>query len=167
MRKMDKLSLDERRRKTSRDVSYYNRFLWQRYTLAFLFFFNLNLAIFTLGTSPFFVVPLVLLVLTALGLFENVKLYANPSNQVKKTKVAFKAQLVLASLMLVSIPSEGIFKFMFPFLNYQKDALILIFIVATLMIVVGLLNLSTINKIARNEDNYFKKVVTVMDKYSK
>lgn len=159
------MSLKERRQKTTKDVSSYNRFLWQRYSLAFLFFFNLNWMIFTLGSSSFFIVLLVLLVLCVLGLFEHVKLYGTHNKQLTKTKVVFTAQLGIAILMLISLLSEWLYKMMFPFLKYQQNALILVSIISLAIVVMCLLNLNTMNKIAQNKDSYYKKVVTVMNKY--
>lgn len=163
---MDKLSLQERRKKTTKDVSLYNRFLWQRYSLAFLFFFNFNWIILTLGSSYFFVIPVVLLILCTRGLFEHIKIYGNHTNHLEKTKTIFKAQVISSIFMLMALLYERLFKFVFPFLKYQSDALILVGILSIAIVAMSLWNLHVINKIAKNKDSYFKKVITVMNKYS-
>lgn len=162
---MDKLDLKKRRKKTSREVGLYNRFLWQRYSLAFLFFFNFNWLIFTIGSTSFFIIPLILLIACILGLFEHVKLYGKHDNQLLKTKLSFKVQLIVIAIMLVSQLDKGIFHYIFPFLKFQKESFFLVSIGAIVLTIICLVNLYAISQISRNKDSYYRKVVKVINKY--
>lgn len=146
------------RMKQSKDVLFFNRFLWLRYTLAAMFFINLNWLLFSLGYS--IVLPLLLLILGLLSLFEQVMIYGKRD---KKTlpfaKCYFISQSFISFLGMVSVLlNSQLFK-LYPFLKTSNEAIWFIVGLNLILITICLLNLRHLRKVSLKQDKFYSNVI--------
>ncbi|WP_386694485.1 hypothetical protein [Lonepinella sp. MS14435] len=136
---------------------YFNRFLFVRYTTAFLFFSTLVwcCAMF-LSQATFLFVPLLILSLLGIASFEQVKMYYKHNTAAPLTSRIFQFLLVGYSLlMLICLtPYE---KQLFPFVqNHQSRILEGYFGV---VIILTLLVLKKLNTIRANKDTHYQRIM--------
>lgn len=160
MQKQKKTQQSTYRKETSKRNFRYNRFLLLRYLLAVFFFSNLNLAIlYWLGKNKLILIPLGMLVLSVLAIYEHVKLYGETTDkvdhQLRYNLLYHQVQGILNSLLLLSTLANIQFLTFFPFLvNTAKNRWI-VAIILILGIGLSLLSIRRIMAIREQKDKHF------------
>ncbi|WP_277631093.1 hypothetical protein [Atopococcus tabaci] len=112
------------REKTSLKNMEYNRYIALRYSLAVLFFANLNWLVFLLTVrSVYVLLPFVMLVFAGPSIMEQIKVYGQKSSLTYTTRY-FKSQLLLNGLLCVLAFVPVFFRGAFPFMAESAQGLI-------------------------------------------
>ena len=148
--------VDDIRREQAEKVLWFNRSLWQRYSVTLFFFVNLYWFIFSLFTEiRAVVIPFILLIFSAFALGEQVKIYAKPTNDLKYSRRFFIAQLIMSLVLLLVSFSREDFNIVFPFLVYKWECQLLVAIMLLISIMICLLNMHALRSIKHNTDKFY------------
>lgn len=158
------MSLKEQVIKQQRDQSLrsfkFNRFLLVRYGLALYFFVNVYWAIFNLFTQFWSaLLPIVLVALSVWAVSEQIRLYWHHDNQLPKTSLYFKFQLVTNIGVMAVVWLESVFKFLFPFLSFNSGSLIMIYGLLVLGALGLWLMIGRIQRISNNQDKKYELIL--------
>lgn len=148
----------------------FNRYIMLRYSLALLFFANLNwLLMLLLASSNFLFVPLLLTISAGFPIYEQLKLYSKKHTPLKWTKKYFMAQVITNMVLLPLILFTPLYNLFFPFMANSVQGFIGVGIILILGLVVGISCLRKITAIHENKDKAYdnilkyKKAVGVSD----
>lgn len=148
------------RQQQAQRVLWFNRYLWQRYSLIFFFFIDLYWAMFAIGSGAMSaILPVGLLVLGTLAVFEQFKLYYKHTNQLNWAKRAFIAQLVAFLFCGGTGFFEPLFTSVFPFMVYQSMTVQVLWVGAAILSGLCLLNLHGLKSISHNTDRFYQRMV--------
>lgn len=137
----------------------FNRFLLLRYSLALFFFVNLYWLIFNLFTSPITaVVPLLIIICSTLAVGEQIKLYWHHDNTLKFTKLFFKTQFTANVLLTAVAWNKSIFSFLYPFLTYQNNLVMLLYALFITGAFASLILIKKAERIGMNKDKKFELI---------
>lgn len=136
----------------------FNRYILLRYSLALFFFANLNWLVFMLPARNLaMLLPIAMLLLAIFPIQEFIKLYSKFDQvHLSKTRLYFRSQLVLNSVLVIVSLHNGFYSFAFPFLNANAYGTVGLIGVLTLGAVISGLCLGKLNAIASNKDRGYK-----------
>lgn len=147
------------REKTSLKNMEYNRYIALRYSLAVLFFANLNWLVFLLTVrSVYALLPFVMLVFAGPSIMEQIKVYGQKSSLTHTTRY-FKSQLLLNGLLCVLAFVPVFFRGAFPFMAESAQSLIGLQIVLVLGIGTAYKSLQKIQAIHQRQDRMHHAVL--------
>lgn len=136
----------------------YNRFLLIRYVCAFLFFINLYFSlIYFISHSYLLLFPLLLIIVQLPAIWEQIKLYSTPMNDIKFTKGLFILQTAL-SVGVCLTTMTPFFNFAFPFLTATFTSRVIVTIAALCLIGICLAMLIRLKKISLSTDRQYKRM---------
>lgn len=138
---------------------YYTRYFVVRYAVAFYFFANLYWALLLYLAEIYLpmVLPLTLLALGGLAMWEQFQMFTRDQKEARKTKLFFKATLFSNSLLLLltALSSHQIF---YPFMNGSLKArlVLAVFLAIGLGLAYGMLKKMSV--IDSNKDRQHKRI---------
>jgi hypothetical protein len=148
----------EMHQKTSLTNLYFNRFLAIRYSTAFFLFINLYWFVFLGGSlSIVAFLPLSILVLAILTMYEQIKLYRIHNNRLPYAKALYSALSVICIVLLISV-NTSLFHLFFPFFKNTQYVLNSVMVVLTASLLINFLLLKKIKKIELNKDKSFQRI---------
>lgn len=138
----------------------YNRYIAVRYSLALLFFANVNwfISLFV-ANSIFLFVPLLLLVYAIFSIYEQIRLYSNKGIPLKHTKRFFLIQLTVNSVLLVLSFITSFYNLAFPFMSPSIQGFLGIEFILVIGIGIEAISLKKITKISNKKDRLYKEVI--------
>lgn len=136
----------------------FNRYFLLRYSLALFFFANLNWLVFMLpARNAAMLLPAAMLILAIFPIQEFIKLYSSSNAvQLSKTRLYYRSQLILNSVLIIVSLHNGFYSFAFPFLNANAYGTVGLISVLTLGAVISGLCIGKLNAIAENKDRGYK-----------
>jgi hypothetical protein len=150
----------EMHQKTSLTNLYFNRFLAIRYSTAFFLFINLYWFVFLGGSlSIVAFLPLSILVLAILTMYEQIKLYRIHNNRLPYAKALYSTLSIICIVLLISV-NTSLFHLFFPFFKNTQYVLNSVMIVLTASLLINFLLLKKIKKIELNKDKSFQRIQT-------
>lgn len=139
---------------------YFNRFLLIRYLTASFFFANIYwLLALWLSKSMIVVIPILLLVGLIVVVSEQFQLLSKLESNMINTKIYYYIQITINLCLMVTTWTSG-FKLFFPFINtLDKNNKFIVDAVLLLGIVLAIIILRRLNKISRNEDAQYTRIL--------
>ncbi|OFI49510.1 hypothetical protein BG261_02715 [Floricoccus tropicus] len=158
MNNHEKAALEARKKQTSLQSMYYNRYLIVRYITATLFFANLYWVILLVfSKSLFAIIPAILIIVMIPAMFEQIKLYSTPTNKVPYTKIFYFLQFFVNALIVIST-SNNTFNYIYPFMNSTLLARLVIASFALLGIILCIFVEQRLKKISHDEDKHYQRI---------
>lgn len=149
----------EMRKKVSVKNMEYTRYIGIRYALALLLFTNLNwLITLLLSKSELLVVPLFLLGVIILPVYEQIKVYSTKDLALKHSKRYFIIQTIVNVLFLVFSFSTPFYNKAFPFMASSAQGMLGIAGVLGVGIIISTASLRKIANIDGQKDRLYKEV---------
>lgn len=147
-------SLTQMRQENRENTLRYMKYFVIRYGVALYFFTNLYwmLMIYTMGISVYILLPLILFVLSAVSIWEQVKIYQGHPVRLKGTRLLFKGTIVGNSMvwfLLIMTQSLDLI----PFLTFSKLSVAIVSGLLLAGIVLALWLQSSLERIEHNEEN--------------
>lgn len=138
----------------------FNRYIMLRYSLALLFFANLNwLLLLLLAGSKFLLVPFLLTVSAFFPVYEQLKLYSKKQTPLKWTKKYFLVQVIASGVLLPLTLFTPLYNLFFPFMANSVQGSIGIGIILSLGFVIGISCLRKITAIHENKDRAYSNIL--------
>lgn len=132
-----------------------SRYLFIRYSLATFFFANLNWLLMGLFTQSLTILfPLVLLLCSLPALFEQMKLFANPTLRLDKTLQYYRIQFI-AQFIIIMLCATPWFELFFPILSSTTEARMSISGIALIGLLILLRLQKRIHAIHNNTDTFY------------
>ncbi|WP_182200246.1 hypothetical protein [Paraliobacillus salinarum] len=159
MKKIEKESVEDNRRKLAIKSMYYNRYLLVRYVSALFFFTNLYWLIsLSMSSSNMYILPLALMIIILFSVAEQVKIFSKHTNNPKLTKYCFMAIFFTNILLIISTCFSPIFTKLYPFLTNQVKSQFMVLTVLSLGLLLSTLILLRLYKIKQNTDKHFTRI---------
>lgn len=122
MDKLEKEKIEKRRKETSLNTMYFNRFLLIRYVTAGFFFINLYwLCSLMMSQKAGVLLPGINMIFIIRAVWEQGTMYSSPIDDAKNTILAYKV-LSGVNIMLVVVILTPLFKEVFPFLTDSRKS---------------------------------------------
>lgn len=158
MKDTEKKALDTDRKKLSLKTMHFNRYLLIRYISAGFFFTNLYwLILLYLSQSRLLFLPLFLIIVILMSVFEQAKLYSTPTNVVPRTTNYYRLQLIVSTGLLL-VTFTPLFSFLFPFMNkgVSGRAFIAVFLLTGCLLCLWIQN--RLRNISLNHDKHYQRI---------
>lgn len=168
-REMNEVNKNQEPRDLKKEMAWKNnffaRYMLLRYSLALFFFANLYwLMILAYQANLLLILPLVMVMMHALGSAEQFKLYGQRKAVLTKTRLAFRVQAVV-SILVILMTFSPFFTTLFPIFadNLAGRAFVLVFQLLGLITIK--FNLARIQQILNNKDKFYYRFQNHIEKY--
>lgn len=140
----------------------FNRFLWQRYSLAIFFFANLQWFASNLYVNwTFAIYPALLLILSTVAIFENFSLMTNHRNILPFTNGYCWTQLTVNIVLAIGLTNERLFGLLFPFFGFNTITRQVLGLILVAGMIISLLNIVHLRRVRFNKDKSFLRISEV------
>lgn len=159
MKASAKEKAEEQRQKNAIKTMYYTRYFLIRYVVTFFFFVNLYWALmqYLSNSVKGMFVPLALLLVGAIAMWEQFTMFTTEQPEAKMTKLFFKVTIIVNSFLVFATLFNQSF-FLYPFFNETAKSKMVIIAIAGLGILLASLMLVKINRIDVNKDKQFARI---------